>query len=91
LDLFVGREGLGWQFLQLLRMDDETTSIPVLLCTTTVKLVHEIADYLVSIRVTVLRKPFTSKELERSVQKVLTTHGDHTSSGPADHNGNTSV
>jgi CheY-like chemotaxis protein len=72
-------------------MDDETASIPVLLCTTTVKLVHEIADYLVSVRVTVLRKPFTSKELERSVQKVLTAHRDHTSSGAVDHNGHTSV
>src|SRR5215212_6990066 len=51
LDYYVGREGVGWEFLQLLRMEDSTAEIPVLLCTTAIKLVHEIAAYLATKRV----------------------------------------
>src|SRR6185503_108863 len=46
LDYYVGREGVGWEFLQLLKMDDSTSDIPVLLCTTAIKLVQEIGAYL---------------------------------------------
>ena len=60
LDYYVGREGIGWEFLQLLRMEDETAAIPVLLCTTAVHLVQEIAAYLATKRISVLRKPFES-------------------------------
>ena len=68
LDYYVGREGVGWEFLQLLRMDDTTAMIPVLICTTEVKLVEEIADYLVTKQVTVLRKPFERRDLLNAVQ-----------------------
>src|ERR1043165_5866748 len=46
LDYYVGREGVGWEFLQLLKMEDTTAGVPVLICTTAVKLVHGIASYL---------------------------------------------
>lgn len=68
LDYYVGREGVGWEFLQLLRMDDTTALIPVLICTTEVKLVEEIADYLITKQVTILRKPFERRDLLSAVQ-----------------------
>ena len=71
LDYYVGREGVGWEFLQLLKMEDSTAVIPVLICTTAVRLVKEIADYLATKQVSVLRKPFESRDLVQSVQYAL--------------------
>jgi DNA-binding response OmpR family regulator len=71
LDYYVGREGVGWEFLQLLRMEDTTEAVPVLVCTTAVKLVHEIASYLATKQVSVLRKPFNSRDLVNAVQSAL--------------------
>lgn len=75
LDYYVGREGVGWEFLQLLKMEESTAAIPVLICTTAVKLVHEIAGYLATKQVTLLRKPFESRDLVRAVQAVLENPG----------------
>ena len=71
LDYYVGREGVGWEFLQLLKMEDSTSSVPVLICTTAVKLVHDIAGYLATKQVSVLRKPFESGDLVKAVQNAL--------------------
>ncbi len=76
LDYYVGREGVGWEFLQLLKMEDTTAVIPVLICTTAVKLVHEIAGYLATKQVSILRKPFESGDLIRAVQAALQNPGD---------------
>ena len=71
LDYYVGREGVGWEFLQLLRMEDATALVPVLICTTEVKLAQEIAAYLATKHVTVLRKPFGSRDLVNAVQFAI--------------------
>ncbi len=71
LDYYVGREGVGWEFLQLLKMEDSTAAIPVLICTTAVRLVQEIASYLATKQVSVLRKPFESNDLTQSVASAL--------------------
>lgn len=76
LDYYVGREGVGWEFLQLLKMEDSTSAIPVLICTTAVKLAHDIAGYLAGKRVTVLRKPFESRDLVSAVQAALQGQND---------------
>ena len=68
LDYDFGREGEGWEFLQLLRMEDTTALIPVLICTTDIKLVEDIADYLATKKVTILRKPFERHDLLNAVQ-----------------------
>jgi DNA-binding response OmpR family regulator len=75
LDYYVGREGVGWEFLQLLKMDDSTSKVPVLLCTTAIKLVHEIGAYLATKQVTFLRKPFESRDLVNTVQSILGDSG----------------
>lgn len=71
LDYYVGREGVGWEFLQLLKMDDVTAAIPILICTTAIKLVHGIAGYLATKQVSVLRKPFESHDLVNAVRDAL--------------------
>ena len=71
LDYYVGREGVGWEFLQLLKMEDSTSKVPVLLCTTAIKLVEEIGAYLATKHVTFLRKPFESRDLVNAVQSIL--------------------
>ena len=71
LDYYVGREGVGWEFLQLLKMEDATAKVPVLLCTTAIKLVQEIGAYLATKHVTFLRKPFESRDLVNTVQSIL--------------------
>jgi DNA-binding response OmpR family regulator len=84
LDYYVGREGVGWEFLQLLKMEDSTSEIPVLICTTAVQLVNEIAAYLATKQVTVLRKPFGSRDLIHSVQAALQDkHFEESSSAPS--------
>jgi DNA-binding response OmpR family regulator len=83
LDYYVGREGVGWEFLQLLRMEDTTAAIPVLICTTAVSLVQEIAAYLATKRVSVLRKPFDSRDLVNAVRSVLQLGVDVVSTPPA--------
>jgi len=71
LDYYVGREGVGWEFLQMLRMEDATAAVPVLICTTAVKLANEIAGYLATKKVTMLRKPFGSRDLVAAVHAAL--------------------
>jgi len=76
LDYYVGREGVGWEFLQLLKMEDTTSAIPVIICTTAVKLAQEIAGYLATKRVTMLRKPFESRDLVSAVQSIMLEDSD---------------
>lgn len=71
LDYYVGREGVGWEFLQMLKMEDSTASIPVLICTTAVKLALDIGGYLATKHVSILRKPFESSDLVAAVQSAL--------------------
>jgi CheY-like chemotaxis protein len=71
LDYYVGREGVGWEFLQMLKMEDSTSKIPVLICTTAVRLAQDIGGYLATKRVAILRKPFESVDLVNAVQSAL--------------------
>ncbi|MEO8609233.1 MAG: response regulator [Chloroflexota bacterium] len=76
LDYYVGREGVGWEFLQLLKMDEGTAKIPVLICTTAVKLAHEIAGYLAAKQVWILRKPFERRDLVSAVETITNGNED---------------
>ncbi len=55
----------------MLKMDDTTGEIPVLICTTAVKLAFNIAGYLETKQVSILRKPFSSRDLIRAVHAAL--------------------
>jgi DNA-binding response OmpR family regulator len=85
LDYYVGREGVGWEFLQLLKMDETTAKLPVLICTTAVKLAHDIAGYLAAKQITILRKPFERRDLVSAVNTIMSgnTNGSVDGTGKA--------
>jgi CheY-like chemotaxis protein len=58
LDFMIGREGLGWQLLQMLRMDRATRAIPVVVCTAAVAVVTDLKAHLDEMDVAVVLKPF---------------------------------
>jgi CheY-like chemotaxis protein len=58
LDLVIGNEGLGWQFLQMLKMDRDTREMPIVICTAAVRQVQELQSHLDEMGVAVVLKPF---------------------------------
>ena len=71
LDFLIGGEPLGWQLLQLLRMDRETSKIPIVICTAAVKQVEELATHLLTLRVQVVIKPFEIDDVISAVHRAL--------------------
>ncbi len=71
LDVVFGEERLGWQMLQLLKMQPATASIPVIICTAAEKAVREMEGYLVSKNVVVVYKPFELDDLLVAVTQAL--------------------
>ena len=70
LDYMVGWEGLGWQLLQLLKMDQSTTAIPDIICTAAVQQVEELQGHLLDMGVAVVLKPFDIDRLLAEIAKV---------------------
>jgi CheY-like chemotaxis protein len=62
-DHVFGEEKVGFQFLQRLKMDRETATIPIIVCSGAVRDLKEMEGYLVSKNVGVLYKPFDVDEL----------------------------
>ena len=75
LDVVFGEEKLGWQMLQMLKMQPVTASIPIILCTAAEKAVREMEGYLVSKNVVVVYKPFELDDLLTAVTQALQTAG----------------
>lgn len=78
LDLVFGDEKTGLQMLQMLKMQQSTATIPVIVCTAALDLVREQEGYLVSQGVHVicpvddfLAKPFELDTLLDKVEKHL--------------------
>ena len=70
-DHVFGEERIGWQFVQRLHMDRETSHIPVIVCTGAVKEVREMEGYLTQKGVGLLFKPFDVDELLALVESKL--------------------
>ncbi len=70
-DHVFGEEKVGWQFLQRLKMDRETASIPVIVCSGAIRELREMEGYLVSKGIGVLYKPFDVDELLDLVRQKL--------------------
>jgi CheY-like chemotaxis protein len=64
-DLMFGTLAAGWAVIDMLHLDPETRSIPVILCTVATKEVQEAAASLTAKGIVWLEKPF---ELERLLQ-----------------------
>ncbi len=73
---FNARDGeIGWDFLQTLKMDDKSASIPVLITTTAAHLSQEIQSYLLTRHISVIYKPFDLNTLLSLVQQTITLAG----------------
>lgn len=63
--------GAGWQFLQLLKMNDATANIPIMVITTPFRLSAEIQDYLFTRYIKVVHKPFNVETFLNLVRETL--------------------
>src|SRR5579859_5350405 len=63
--------GTGWEFLQLLKMEDATANIPILIVTTPFPLSAEIQGYLLARFIHVVNKPFDLDAFIPLIQKTL--------------------
>lgn len=71
IDLIFGREKVGWQMLQKLKMLRSTASIPVIICTAATREVYDMEGYLHSKNVTVVLKPFDVDDMLAAVKQAL--------------------
>ena len=67
LDIRMDQPETGWVVLELLRLDPETTQIPVIVCSADAPFLREKAASLQALRCDVLEKPF---DLETLLDKV---------------------
>lgn len=71
LDFNIQDGGTGWAFLQLLKMEDATANIPVLIMTTLYQVSAEIQGYLVARYIGIVNKPFDLNAFIVLVQDTL--------------------
>jgi len=71
LDFLFGNDPLGWQLLQLLRMDPATAGLPVVVCSGAVDHVVELSAQLGAMAAGVVIKPFDVDVLLVEVRRVL--------------------
>ncbi len=71
LDLVIGREEIGWRILELLTLDPETRSIPVVICSAAVRSLQEHELLLRKYGVRALPKPFDLDDLLSTIQAAL--------------------
>ena len=64
--------GIGWNFLQLLKMEDATARIPILVSTTEFDLSSEIRAYLLTRYIGIIHKPLDLDTFLPLIQKTLT-------------------
>ena len=66
-----GREFLGWQLVQKMRMKADTAHVPIIVCTAARIEVQEQEGWLTEKGVTVVLKPFEVRDLERAISRAL--------------------
>jgi CheY-like chemotaxis protein len=79
-------EGMGWECLQILKMEDATAKIPIIISTIIFQLTADIEDYLLTRYIKVVHKPFdlvtflplVRKTLMEASQSSLIFSGDRT-------------
>lgn len=83
LDLLIGNEAHGWQMLQKLKMDRETATIPVVVCSAAMSLLRELEGHLKQKNVEIVPKPFDIDDLLRAVDIALSPRRDGEPEGAA--------
>ena len=72
LDMIIGREALGWQLTQLLKMDRSTRRVPIVLCTGAVDQVSKLSTHLNDLDIGVVLKPFEIERVLDAITRALT-------------------
>ena len=73
LDLMFGDEKLGWQMLEMIKLQRSTKAIPIIVCTAAAQTVREQEGYLTSQGIRVLYKPFDIDDLLAMVKSAAAT------------------
>ena len=71
LDYLIGDETTGWQLLQKMKLDRETATIPIIVCSAAVKQLREMQGWLTEKNVGIVFKPFDIDDLLIAVKKAL--------------------
>ena len=71
LDFNMRDGGIGWEFLQILKMEKTTANIPLLITTTSFHLPAEVRGFLLARYISVVHKPFDLNVFLALVQKTL--------------------
>lgn len=70
LDFIIGGEPVGWQFLQMMRMDRATRDIPIMVCTAAVEQIRPLQNHLDQMGIAIVLKPFDIDVLLAEIAKV---------------------
>ena len=76
LDFLFGGEPIGWQFLQLLKMDRATAGIPIVVCTAAVRQAKEQEAHLRTLGVEIVLKPFDIDHVLDALRRALEPEGN---------------
>ncbi len=71
LDLRLEHPEAGWKTLELVRLDPETTDIPVIVCSADTRALHDKEDWLRDRDVKILEKPFNLDDLLELVRDAV--------------------
>ncbi len=71
LDYLMNGEDSGWQTLQKIKMTEDLSNIPIIVCTAASNRVKEMEGHLKAMRVTVVLKPFNIDQLLGAVSAMM--------------------
>jgi CheY-like chemotaxis protein len=71
LDIHIGQHDSGWRLLDFIRLDPQTTDIPVIICSTDPRLPREKGDWLRRQRCYFLEKPFQIANLTSMIAEIV--------------------
>lgn len=64
-------EKAGWQLIQKMKMTAETEHIPIIICSTSLRLIHELEGWLKGKDVVAIPKPFDTNDLLAAVEQQI--------------------
>ena len=73
-DIRIGGEEHGWTILNLLTLDPETVSIPMIVCSAAIQSLHEHQELLSKFGIRALAKPFDLQTLLDVIEGILADH-----------------
>lgn len=71
LDIRLEHPEAGWSVLELIRLQPETTHLPVIVCSADARMLHDKQDWLQKHRVEILEKPFNLDDLLELVRRMV--------------------